>query len=144
MDNVYEQDVILEHHGIKGQKWGIRRFQNYDGTRTIAGKNREQAERRKATVTERKTDNLNRRILSDADLVKRVQRLKLEKEYKNLVEEDIAPGRKFAKTVIKNGATKALTVVAAGTIAYAIKVILTKNFDLKDAVSYIAVNPNKK
>lgn len=22
----------LQHHGIKGQKWGIRRFQNYDGT----------------------------------------------------------------------------------------------------------------
>ena len=23
----------LEHHGIKGQKWGVRRFQNQDGTR---------------------------------------------------------------------------------------------------------------
>ena len=31
----------LAHHGIKGQKWGIRRFQNPDGTRTAAGKKRE-------------------------------------------------------------------------------------------------------
>lgn len=28
----------LAHHGIKGQKWGIRRFQNPDGTWTRAGK----------------------------------------------------------------------------------------------------------
>lgn len=28
------------HHGIKGQKWGIRRFQNPDGTLTPAGKRR--------------------------------------------------------------------------------------------------------
>ena len=30
----------LYHHGIKGQKWGVRRFQNPDGTRTDAGKKR--------------------------------------------------------------------------------------------------------
>ena len=32
----------LSHHGIKGQRWGVRRFQNKDGTRTAAGKKREQ------------------------------------------------------------------------------------------------------
>lgn len=32
----------IMHFGIKGQKWGIRRYQNEDGTRTEAGKRRYQ------------------------------------------------------------------------------------------------------
>ena len=28
----------LYHHGIQGQRWGFRRFQNEDGTLTDAGK----------------------------------------------------------------------------------------------------------
>ena len=30
----------LQHHGIKGQRWGIRRFQNKDGSLTPAGRRR--------------------------------------------------------------------------------------------------------
>ena len=30
----------LFHHGIKGQKWGVRRYQNKDGSLTSAGKKR--------------------------------------------------------------------------------------------------------
>lgn len=30
----------LIHHGIKGQKWGVRRYENSDGTLTVEGKER--------------------------------------------------------------------------------------------------------
>lgn len=36
--DIYSEE--LYHHGIKGQKWGIRRFQNEDGTLTEEGKAR--------------------------------------------------------------------------------------------------------
>lgn len=31
------REQYLEHHGILGQKWGIRRYQNFDGSYTKAG-----------------------------------------------------------------------------------------------------------
>lgn len=39
---VLPKEEILAHHGILGQKWGIRRFQNKDGSYTSAGKRRRQ------------------------------------------------------------------------------------------------------
>lgn len=30
--------TYLMHHGIKGMKWGVRRYQNEDGTLTEEGK----------------------------------------------------------------------------------------------------------
>lgn len=44
----YPAPYELYHHGIKGQKWGVRRFKKENGQLTPAGKNRYSKEERKA------------------------------------------------------------------------------------------------
>lgn len=69
----------LFHHGIKGQKWGVRRYQNEDGTLTAAGKKRQEkktASDREATIVKgtkfyrisdsSKSDASNRKIYVSA------------------------------------------------------------------------------
>ena len=35
-----DEGAYLAHHGVKNQRWGVRRFQNYDGSLTEKVKRR--------------------------------------------------------------------------------------------------------
>lgn len=102
----------LYHHGIKGQKWGIRRFQNEDGTYTNAGKERRNTSDSKPKD---KSSNLPRqrgvfhKRLTNEELQTRIERLKLEKEYLNLKRETIGPGKSFVLDVLTSIGKKSLT-----------------------------------
>lgn len=63
----------LYHWGIKGQKWGVRRYQNKDGTYTKAGKKRYA-----------KSYETEAREMSDQELRSKIDRMNLEKRYVNL------------------------------------------------------------
>lgn len=40
---IYNKPYTLKHHGVKGMKWGVRRYQNKDGTLTNEGKVRKKS-----------------------------------------------------------------------------------------------------
>lgn len=46
----WNDGTYLAHHGIKGQKWGLRRFQNEDGSLTPAGRERYSADQYRGFV----------------------------------------------------------------------------------------------
>ncbi len=59
MGNIWAPSDILVHHGILGQKWGVRRFQNPDGSLTNAGKKRKEI-LDKAAKYSKKESNYNK------------------------------------------------------------------------------------
>lgn len=81
----------LYHHGIKGQKWGVRRYQNPDGTLTEEGK-RQYSKGEKSTREERyrlktekikiRNENRQARLMQKqkkADLTEQKRKLRVEK-----------------------------------------------------------------
>lgn len=57
----YFEKGIIAHHGIIGQKWGVRRFQNEDGTLTPAGQARR--DRRDARWVDRNANRLYKKVM---------------------------------------------------------------------------------
>ena len=93
----------LAHHGIKGQKWGVRRFQNADGTRTAAGKKRRSKEEPDLEKSlDPKVLYKNRDKLSDAELDKKLNRLRKENELKRMSESE-KKDNKAAKLAVEIG-----------------------------------------
>lgn len=97
----FEQTYIY-HHGIQGQKWGVRRYQNKDGSLTSAGKKRyaklevqsakiEAEKKRLNPEKEKKTPNPHGKKsvfdMSDEELSREIERLGLEKRYKDFMKE---------------------------------------------------------
>lgn len=117
----------LYHHGIKGMKWGVRRYQNSDGSLTPAGKRRADRQARKEAKAARKWAYKNRSILSEQELDAQIRRYQKERQFSSLSKESLAPGRTATKSVLSKYASMAAGVAVgatAGTLAgaYAKKV----------------------
>lgn len=112
----------LYHSGIKGMKWGVRRYQNKDGSLTPAGKKRRRslgetihdykvnkkrkkslekariarAEKQKS-VAERaeklKAGKIKPKDMTEAELYEAINKLNLEKRYKDLMSETRPPAK---------------------------------------------------
>lgn len=108
----------LYHYGILGMKWGRRRYQNEDGTRTAAGKKRDRMSGRdnRAEEYQRTRDAKKKGIkrYSNDDLKKINERLQLEETYRRLTEQDRVKSEAWVKNSIKKAAEAAVTDFTKG------------------------------
>ena len=132
----------LEHHGVLGMRWGVRKSKS--SSRKLTSIKQYDKDKDKRIKAERKNASKNRRSLSDAEIKRRIERLKLEKQLKDLTASDISSGKECVKNILGSAAKRVGASAAAGAIAYGTKVAMTKDFNIKEAASYIASNPNKK
>ena len=123
----------IYHFGIKGMKWGSRRYQNKDGSLTAAGKKRYSGSggEKKGTSTKTSTSTTEKPSttrpktvseMSDSELRERINRLNLEKQYRQLVNDgasnntpQVSEGKKFAND-LKNRAISNVLFPAAEDI----------------------------
>ncbi len=116
----------LYHFGIVGQKWGVRRYQNEDGTRTPKGKKRDKSESSKSD------DHMISRIakskaptgLSNDELRKLNERLQLEDTYKKLSAEKMKKSESWVKAALLKASEQALTDFSKGVMLGSAKLLV--------------------
>ena len=88
------EDIL--HYGIKGMKWGVRRYQNEDGTLTAAGKRRvRQGVKKRDKIIESQSNskkyrkatkkfNKHYRKLTDSEINELINKIKRDNEFRTL------------------------------------------------------------
>ena len=133
-------EFALEHHGVKGMKWGVRKRSK---TRVSSSGAKSTSPNPSSKVSAPTTRDKrvkalkNRRELSDSDIKDFTSRLQSEKQLKALLDEDVSPGRTFIKKVMSDAGKQAATKLATNAIIYGTTKTMGKAFgsELEKALS---------
>jgi hypothetical protein len=114
-------EEFIEHHGVKGMRWGVRRAR---GSRVSKAKARTKYGKSPSRLT-------------NAELERRINRMQTEKRYNELNKRDVSNGERIASEILTNAGKKVATTVLAAAGMYAVKVALSKKLgpEIGDALT---------
>lgn len=140
---VYSDELC--HYGIRGMKWGIRRYQNSDGSLTTAGRNRYSTGKHRSIFTRKKTTSKVKpkpaeekpkqksvSEMSDAELNAFLNRKRLEQQYYQLMatpqkKSAVTKGKEMVGKALENAAQDTLTQIAKYAMAKSVNKVLGDN-----------------
>lgn len=140
---VYSDELC--HYGIRGMRWGIRRYQNSDGSLTTAGRNRYSTGKHHSIFTRKKTTSKatakpaeekpkqkSVSEMSDAELNAFLNRKRLEQQYNQLMatpqkKSAVTKGKEMVGKALENAAQDTLTQIAKYAMAKSVNKVLGDN-----------------
>ena len=140
---------FLEHHGVKGMKWGVIRSKAQLVSDRISAKKEARKDMEWKTDKGQRKDRekalADRRFLSDKGMQVRIARYQQEKLFKDLTERDLHPGKTAAKTILTDAAKTTARSALPKLMAYGGKQFVAnalKNPEMAEAV--FGQNASKK
>ena len=115
----------LAHYGVKGMRWGVRRQGTRGSTPPSARAPKSQSllpAKKKVKAAEHDEEDSARRPLSNAELRSAIERIKLEREYANLMApppKQKSEARKIAEAIVKDSVKTVGTKVLTGVLTNA-------------------------
>lgn len=146
-EDAINTDNILEHFGVRGMKWGVRRSDKELRVAKKARKAEDKAEKARSGDLRKDADKTRYKSspkkLTDSELSARIKRMETEKKYRELNSRTVGTGEKMAVDVLSTVGTSTAKKLGQGALQYGIRKQLTNKMGSGPA-SEIMPPPKKK
>jgi len=122
-----DSDKFLEHYGIRGMQWGVRKSEG-GGSSGGSATTPKKPTVPKTNSRERTRYKTAPKKLTSEELQRRITRLEREKRYNDLNTRDLLPGEKAAKDILAQNGKQILATVAVGAGVFVVKKAIDKAF----------------